>query len=570
MKQEAYNTKQRAAELLKESLNIWRQGDHIDQLEGLENDPVFSLLITALAYQANETEAELERFKQDVLDEYARILLPYEVGNALPATAVVSVQLQQGVNEVFLTETSSFLLDKTGYSFMPILRSRAINAEVRSVVRLDGRRWKVTLNFSEPVNDLSGCTFAIIDKRFKDLKLSINGQTLPLIKPWNYTNMPLQPCFAVESLLYNRGQMFRASLLGTEVYARQNVALFYIDKDEQSVLATESDRLELVFDFTGIADDFVFDKNALCWNAVLLVNAQRNTVTLSAAHPMARIAGYNEYNSKDNIQQLMHLLPPAQEQLFGKTPVTVRRIAADRFNHAALTRLVNSLATKFNSDYYAFPNADDLAMKPVANELQAAFAKLVAAAQADKQNDVSGIYLMLERDAMANNPEVSLDVTYLTTAGASINEILQNDPAFIPPAGIAPDSVKTIAKPEIGFDEVRDAEHRQKLLRYYVATNDRIVTPADIKLFCYTALMNRFEVLPEMIEKITVNRVQMQDATDCGYGIYVVVQVINSQYIQRGFAERVPQAEMFLQTMLAARSNGLYPFSLSIVINNQA
>ena len=82
MKQEIFDTRQRAIELLEKSISIWRNSDHADKLEGVERDPVFSLLITALAYQANETDSDIERLKQDVLDEYARLLTPYEVGHA--------------------------------------------------------------------------------------------------------------------------------------------------------------------------------------------------------------------------------------------------------------------------------------------------------------------------------------------------------------------------------------------------------------------------------------------------------------------------------------------------------
>jgi hypothetical protein len=56
MKQTIFENKQRADELIQEAIRIWRESDHPDQLEGIEQDPVFSLLMTALAYQSNELE----------------------------------------------------------------------------------------------------------------------------------------------------------------------------------------------------------------------------------------------------------------------------------------------------------------------------------------------------------------------------------------------------------------------------------------------------------------------------------------------------------------------------------
>jgi hypothetical protein len=134
MKQEIFDTRQRAIELLNKSISIWRNSDHADKLEGVERDPVFSLLITALAYQANETDSDIERLKQDVLDEYARLLTPYEVGHAIPATAVVEATAQSHVSEIELTEKSTFVLEDVGYQFMPLLQSRVINAMVSSIV----------------------------------------------------------------------------------------------------------------------------------------------------------------------------------------------------------------------------------------------------------------------------------------------------------------------------------------------------------------------------------------------------------------------------------------------------
>ena len=70
MKQTIFETRQRAEELLREAINIWQQSDDNDKLEGLENDPILKLMITALAYQVNESISDLEAMKDEVLEEY--------------------------------------------------------------------------------------------------------------------------------------------------------------------------------------------------------------------------------------------------------------------------------------------------------------------------------------------------------------------------------------------------------------------------------------------------------------------------------------------------------------------
>lgn len=556
MKEDIYSTRQRATDLLNEALVIWQKGDHIDQLEGLATDPVFSLLMTALAYRANEMDSEIERLRQDVLDEFARLLMPYEASHAVPATTVVEAELQNDVPELTLTETSIFTLPDSGFTFMPLLRSRLINATINSVIRLDGRRWKVVINFSTPVSDLSGLTFAVRDARFKDLKITVNGhQMLPLIKPWNYANLPLQPCFSVAALLYNRAQMYQASLTPLEIYARQNVALFSVAHTGTAhLLPVESDRVELTFDFTGIPTNFVFDKDHIKLNTILLVNAKLSTATLTADKPIVRLAG----------EQLMHLLPPASEQLFGKTPVTVRRIGADRFNRAALRRLVNSLSTKFDSDYYAFLQVDNANIKTILTRIQEGLVQLIKSTQNNALVEQPGVYLMLERKAIANQA-VSLDISYLTTSGAALNGNIKPDSQFTSPAGIKSTSVRQIASPIYGIDETDNTESAQTMLRYYMVTNDRIVTPADIKLFCYARLMSLYTIGPDLVDDISV-RNRLTEQSDSGYCIQVSIVLHDNSFIRRTFEDKIPQAEMLLQTMMEIRSNQLYPIYVSIHI----
>ena len=46
-----------------EAVEIWKRSDKSEQLEGLENDPMFRLIMSAIAYQANMQDADLEQLK---------------------------------------------------------------------------------------------------------------------------------------------------------------------------------------------------------------------------------------------------------------------------------------------------------------------------------------------------------------------------------------------------------------------------------------------------------------------------------------------------------------------------
>ena len=569
MKQTAFDTRQRAAELLQEAAIIWRQSAHSDQLEGLERDPIFSLLITALAYQANETDSDIERLKQDVLEEYTRLLTPYESGRPIPATAVVEAALQNDVPEAVLTEQSAFILENTKYQFIPLLQQRVINATVTNLVRLDGRRWKVTLKFLYPIKDLTGMTFAILDTRFQDVKVTLNNNLMRMVKPWNYADMPLQPCFATESLLYNKAQLYNASLAGLDLFARQDVALFSIKRFlTDDVIPVETSTIELVFDFKGIPNNFVFDKSHFVLNPVLLVNTKVSTATLSSATPIVRLSGYTQGSTEEN--QLMHLVPPSKEQLFGKTPIEVRRISSDRFNQASLMKLINSLTTKFHSDYYSFLDMKDNEMSEVIRNMQDGLLKLSRAVRQEQLHSTPGVYLFIKRDFLAETQNVSLDISYVTTYGAAVNNSLTSDSRFIPPVGFNGSAMRLIAEPTGGFDEVNDTEKLQNLARYQLVTNDRIVTPADMKILCYTELMNRYSIVPSMVSDMTVSHRQQIDKADCGYAFWVNIRLQDNPFVRRSFCDKIPQAEMFLQKRMEVRSSCIQPIYVNIMMDTES
>ena len=134
MKQTIFETKQRAEELLREAINVWRHSDDNDKLEGLENDPILKLMITALAYQTNESISDLEAMKTEVLEEYAQLLTPYEIGHAMPATAVITTAPQDPITELELNSSTTFSLTGTEYRFMPLLKTRLLNVKKVSIV----------------------------------------------------------------------------------------------------------------------------------------------------------------------------------------------------------------------------------------------------------------------------------------------------------------------------------------------------------------------------------------------------------------------------------------------------
>ena len=572
MKQTIFENKQRAEELMQEAIRIWRSSDHPDQLEGIEQDPVFSLLLTALAYQSNELENDLDHMKAEVLEEFSRMLVPYEVGHAIPATAVVQATLQSGLSSMELTQEHIFTLTDTEASFIPLLRTRVLNATIRSIVRMDGRRWKVSLKFDSPITDLSGLCFVVKNRSFKDLKVTVKGHILPIVSPWEFSELPLSPCFDIDTVLYNGTQTYNAAVSCLDLFARQNIRMYCVKSHQPNkILPAETESVDLVFEFSGIKDDFVFDRDNLILNSIILVNAEVHTADLTSNTPIVRVAGFQSLGSEvdSSSQQFLHMLRPSSDQIFGQFPVEVRKMSADRFNQGRLVVLLNTLISRYYTDFYAFQSLREEASDKVIYSLIETLTRMRDAARANAEERIPGVYLMLNPRAADIRNDVSLSLTYVTTLGSAINGQLSDNSTFQPPAGFNNASVRLIGTPVPGSDEVRDQLEEASLSRYYMITNDRLVTPADMKLFCYMELMTRYGITRQMVKSITVSHRQQQDRWEAGYEILVEIILNENTFIRRGFEEKIPQAETLMQAMISVRSANIYPVQVTIAIDKQ-
>lgn len=571
MKQMIIETRQKAEELQKEALAIWRQSDRADFLEDIDKDPVFSLLMMALAYQSNEVDGEIERLKSEVLEDFARQLAPYEMGHATPATTVVSTGLMGNVPELTLGEECVFLLDGE-HPFLPLLETRVLNASVQSVTRLDGRRWKVTLSFKHPVSDLSHFAFAVDSALFGDLKVTVKGKGVQLIKPWQYSELPLAPYFSIDSLTYNQGQVQTLSMLPMDLFARQNLRLFCIDRyNPQELLSGETETLDMIFEFFGVQEDFQFDASKLVLNPVILVNAQIHEATLSSGSPVVRLSGGSSDAEEKNLsaRQFMHLIRPLDSQLFENMAVEVRGVAGDRFNQGSLLKLLNSIITKYRSDYYAFQHLKSGTADNMVHQLETALNYLNDELKRDVMRSVSGVYLMPRNHSNLQKREFSLSVRYLTTAGASINGLLGQGATFAAPSGFDSSQTRTVSRPVPGTDEIQDQAVMGSILRYQLLTSDRIVTMADIKLFCKKELLMRYGIADELIRKLRVSRRVMYEGAGCGYEIRVDISLTGNAFVRRNFQEKKAMAETLLQRMIEVRSTNIYPVKVEITIEEE-
>ncbi len=568
MKQNIFEIRQRAQELMEEAIAMWRQTSQSDKLEGLEKDPVFSMLISAIAYQNNETENEIARIKEEVVQEFISQLAPYELTHPLPATIAIQTALEHGCAEWEVNENTVAHIGNQGYTFMPLLRSRVLNVQIGSIVRLDGRRWKVRFDFDSPVSNLSRFCFAIQNSCFEDVRVTYNKFILPLIRPWQNAKFPMTRCFSMDCALYNNSQYFNASMLGMELFARQNVRLFCIkDHDPSEYMPKEFDSIELVFEFTGITDHFTFDYSQLLLNCMIMIEAQENSATLSNEHPVVRLAGAEHAENKGGTQQFLHLLRPTEDQIYGDVDIQLRRASADRFNQSSLSRLLSALINKYHSDFYAFQGIDQTTGDRVMETLQDILHHMLTDSTQLGNGIATGVYAMLNQHDFRSR-KISVELPYLVSHGAAVNDYLSDEMTITMPGSFDQTATHLIAPPVPGSDEISDKDVEDSLLRYQIITNNRIVTPADIKLFCYTELKIRYSIDSNMISSIEVTpRPTGFGHNSVGYEILTEIVLKENNYVKRSFEDKMNHVEQLLQKMIEVRSTSIYPIRVSIVIH---
>ena len=253
--------------------------------------------------------------------------------------------------------------------------------------------------------------------------------------------------------------------------------------------------------------------------------------------------------------------------MFKEEPIEIRKMTASRFNPEHLVKLATTLINRFSSDYYAFQGIDSLREGNFMDSFYSLLKKMSEGLAKTPNIYTPTLYLMLKNDNGFRPKDKSLHIDYLVTNGSAVNSLLNNKSRFNILANGYFTDVKLVAEPMPGFDEVQNMDAENLLTRYYLTTNDRIVTPADIKILCYNELGTRFGITNDMITSIRVRNNRHTERYHCGLETQVYISLKNDPYIKRNFQEKIPMTEMLLQKMIEVRSTNILPIQVSIEIS---
>ena len=99
-------------------LNVWSLEGKWDlenpeaPYNGMENDPIVNLILTAVVYESNLLKDELNTFHDNLMDDCLDLMLPYNLVGPVPAMALMESYPNKGKKSIILDDSTRFMIKK--------------------------------------------------------------------------------------------------------------------------------------------------------------------------------------------------------------------------------------------------------------------------------------------------------------------------------------------------------------------------------------------------------------------------------------------------------------------------
>ena len=403
-------------------------------------------------------------------------------------------------SEVFCDETSSFLVKKESlrikeyFPFHPLFRTKIIGMNVNGVTKIASDKWNVNIDVSDTNADLSYFGFMVSGLKYSDVNVYWNNEKLPLIKPWEYDRFPKTAWFADANVAYNKSLLFGDETRWHDLWAELNVNYYMVSPTFHRPI--DSDMINFVFEFVGMSKPFNFEAENLVFNCLPALNVIKKDFQLSNNEPIAKLAIEPDFEEEEESTVrmvnsalaennhpdfFMNLVKNPNSTLDDWNKVSLRRFGCERFNLDELVRLANQLSTRYESDFYAFQKIHKMQSVDKVRRLDIVMKDIIGVIS-ETSTPRTGVYAILKKGKM--EVPTNIQLSGLFTDGAYSNDI-DVFSEVVPPKTFSKNETRLLFKTFGGKDEVIDKDEKNMLAKYYARTNDRIVTRADIKAFCF-------------------------------------------------------------------------------------
>lgn len=520
---------QKQVDALKNNLlNVWNLEGKWDlenpeaPYNGMENDPIINLILTAVVYESNLLKDELNTFHDKLIDDCLDLMLPYNLACPVPAMALMESYPNKGKKSIILDDSTRFMIKKknskakTPLSFYPILKTKLVNAKIENINRVSDNTWNVDLYLQDSDDSLAGITFYFDDMQFADIKVSHKNKEIPIIKPWELDKLPLNSMFSTTSCIYNSSMVYGLESQWYDLLAKHDMNLFMIQWSyEQSV---GDNLVHLVFEFDDCASDMYLDNENLHINCFPIVNVILNNSNnslpflLSESKPIVCISNDNWSINNDIDDTLneapnffMNLVSLEGNEYRYKDKFILRRFGTERFNLNELLVLAKKLIHKYQTDFYAFQSIEQLQNSIVIQKFDDVLKEIIDIFSKQKEPNY-GVYAILKHTRSNSTLNNAIKINALFTNGSYAN-CNDRDVSISTPSNLSNilDNKNTRILSTIagGKDPIKDTDVKQQLAKYYILTNDRIVTRNDLRSFV-TAQLATCGINENSVKNITI------------------------------------------------------------------
>ena len=476
-------------EIIRQALEMW---DERGDIRDIEKDPVIKLLFQALAYQSHSVLQEMETFKEQTINEFRNKLIPYYLIKPFPAYSIIQTKIKENTKEkvapltsFWVDEKSSFDFGKKKYSFAPLFNTKIVLATISDQkVNKKEHTIALTLSCKDVIEDFSGLSFFLEGMGInEDVEITMDNKVLPVIKPYEYENLPFTELFQSPFLLSEDNQLQLGRYdFWQELYLKHQIQFFYIGDYNASKIINRNLSPVFTIRFKNLLKPEYLNDCSIKINCFPAVNVQQNTVYLTDDEPVKKL-------STDNSTFLNLLVDKNLET--STNDYIIRHYGVERYSHKELLFQLNDLFNRYISDYYAFKDVEELKKGDKLESIYKTFREILPIIKKDREDVHPSVYAILKLNDRLMHQEDSVKINFLTTNCELANGISKGEKPASTSEFLDKDKTVFLQETSGGRNEERNEATLNHLARYNMLTKDKIVTAADVKALCYKELKDK-------------------------------------------------------------------------------
>ena len=475
-------------EIIRQALEMWEEKS---ELREIEKDPIIKLFFSALAYQSHSVLQEMSTFKEETINEFRNKLIPYYLFKPFPAYSVIQTKIKENTKEktplptFWVDDKNLFEFGKKKIPFAPLFNTKIIQATIADrKVNKQTNSIDITLSSKDIIEDFSGVSFYFEGIGIhEDVEIFMDNKFLPVIKPYEYENLPFTDMFQSHFLLSEDNQLQLGRYdYWQELYIKNQIQFFYIGEYNPEKIINRNLSPVFTFRFKNLLKKEYLNDCTLNINCFPVVNVMPNVVYLTDDEPVKKLS--TENSTFLNLLIDKNVPPNIDDYI-------IRHYSLERYSHKELIFQLNDLFNRFISDYYAFKDIEELKKGDKLESIYKTFREILPIIKKDKDDVHPNVYAILKLGDKLTRPNDSVKVGFLTTNCELANGISKGEKPSATSEFLDKDKTFLLHETTGGRNEERNEATLNHLARYNLLTKDKLVTASDIKAFCYKELQNK-------------------------------------------------------------------------------